>query len=323
MPAPERAAEGRARRAALHEAAARQQAAPAAADAHRAAALQAQLDALAAQRAAAQQALADTAERFAAQSRELLDRVAAAQDRQQAAQAEQDALRQAEARAEREALAAERAHHDTLLAAQREAAQQLLADSGCIAISGGLEVASDRLLKLMKKGVSVELVARVTKAFADAGVLVHAYLMYGFPTQTTQDTVDALEYVRQLFEHGCIHSGFFHRFACTVHSPVGQNPAEYGVTLQPLPADARFARNDIAFVDPTPTDHDGLGQGLKKGLYNFMHGIGIDSDIRSWFPVRVPKTTVPRRFVAQALAGPPPPAAAAPPPPPPAARQRA
>lgn len=178
---------------------------------------------------------------------------------------------------------------------------QLLADSGCIAISGGLEVASDRLLKLMKKGVSVEQVARVTKAFADAGVLVHAYLMYGFPTQTTQDTVDALEYVRQLFEHGCIHSGFFHRFACTVHSPVGMNPAEYGVTLQPLPADGRFAKNDIAFIDPTPTDHDGLGQGLKKGLYNFMHGIGIDSDIRSWFPVRVPKTTVPRRFVERAL----------------------
>ncbi|MFN3302641.1 MAG: B12-binding domain-containing radical SAM protein [Roseateles sp.] len=180
---------------------------------------------------------------------------------------------------------------------------QLLADSGCIAISGGLEVASDRLLKLMKKGVSVEQVARVTKAFADAGVLVHAYLMYGFPTQTTQDTVDALEYVRQLFEHGCIHSGFFHRFACTVHSPVGRNPAEYGVTLQPLPADARFAKNDIAFIDPTPTDHDGLGQGLKKGLYNFMHGIGIEQDIRSWFPVRVPKTTVPRRFVERALYG--------------------
>ncbi len=181
---------------------------------------------------------------------------------------------------------------------------QLLADSGCIAISGGLEVASDRLLKLMKKGVSVEQVARVTKAFADAGVLVHAYLMYGFPTQTTQDTVDALEYVRQLFEAGCIHSGFFHRFACKVHSPVGMNPAEYGVTLQPLPADGRFARNDIAFIDPTPTDHDGLGQGLKKGLYNFMHGIGIDSDIRSWFPVRVPKTTVPRRFIERALAQP-------------------
>ena len=67
-------------------------------------------------------------------------------------------------------------------------------------------------------------------------MLVHAYLMYGFPTQTVHDTVDALEYVRQLFEAGCIQSGFFHRFACTVHSPVGMNPDEYGIRLIPCPA---------------------------------------------------------------------------------------
>jgi hypothetical protein len=177
---------------------------------------------------------------------------------------------------------------------------QLLADSGCIAISGGLEVASDRLLTLMKKGVSVEQVAQVTRAFSDAGILVHAYLMYGFPTQTTQDTVDALEYTRQLFEAGCIQSGFFHRFACTVHSPVGQNPAEYGVTLAPLP-EVTFAKNDVGFHDPTGTDHDALGEGLKKALYNYMHGIGLDTDVRRWFPVRVPKTTVARGRIARAL----------------------
>src|SRR5258705_9932953 len=119
-----------------------------------------------------------------------------------------------------------------------------MAKSVCIAISGGLEVASDRLLKLKKKGVSVEQVARVTRAFSDAGILVHAYLMYGFPTQTAQDTVDALEYVRQLFEAGCIQSGFFHRFTCTVHSPVGKHPEEYGVTLQP-PLQTTFTNNDI------------------------------------------------------------------------------
>ena len=182
-----------------------------------------------------------------------------------------------------------------------------LADSGCIAISGGLEVASDRLLALMKKGVSVEQVARVTRAFTDAGILVHAYLMYGFPTQTVQDTVDALEYVRQLFEAGCIQSGFFHRFACTVHSPVGRDPADYGVTLQPLPVlmpNTAFAKNDIGFIDPTGTDHDALGIALKKALYNYMHGIGLDQDVRSWFDTPVPKTRVARQRVARALAAP-------------------
>jgi hypothetical protein len=179
---------------------------------------------------------------------------------------------------------------------------QLLADSGCIAISGGLEVASDRLLALMKKGVSVDQVARVTKGFTDAGILVHAYLMYGFPTQTVQDTVDALEYVRQLFENGCIQSGFFHRFACTVHSPVGKNPEDYGVTLQPLPPGA-FAKNDIAFHDPTGVDHDALGGALKKAIYNYMHGIGLEQDVRSWFPFKVPKTTVAKNRIERALRG--------------------
>ena len=177
---------------------------------------------------------------------------------------------------------------------------ELLASSGCIAISGGLEVASDRLLNLMKKGVSVSQVARVTRAFSDVGILVHAYLMYGFPTQTVQDTVDALEYVRQMFEEGCIQSGFFHRFTCTVHSPVGKAPEDYGVRLIPLPP-VSFAKNDIGFIDPTGVDHDSLGTGLNKGLYNFMHGVGLDADIRSWFPGRVPRSNVPRNYIVRAL----------------------
>ncbi|MDD3676808.1 B12-binding domain-containing radical SAM protein [Thauera propionica] len=179
---------------------------------------------------------------------------------------------------------------------------QKLADSGCIAVSGGLEVASDRLLKLMQKGVSVEQVARVTHAFSAAGILVHAYLMYGFPTQTVQDTVDALEYVRQLFAAGCIQSGFFHRFACTAHAPVGLHPDRFGVTLKPPPK-ITFAKNDVRFIDPTGVDHDALGTGLNKALYNYMHGLGLDDDVRHWFDQRVPKTRVPRHFIERALQG--------------------
>ncbi|MBU3584601.1 radical SAM protein [Polynucleobacter sp. AM-26B4] len=179
---------------------------------------------------------------------------------------------------------------------------ELLAESGCIAMSGGLEVASDRLLALMEKGVTVEQVARVTKSFSDVGILVHAYLMHGFPTQTVQETVDSLEYVRQLFENGCIQSGFFHRFTCTVHSPVGKNPEAYGIKLIPLP-EITFAKNDIGFIDPTGADHDALGQGLKKAIYNYMHGVGFEADIRSWFDLQepVPKSTVSRQFIAKAL----------------------
>ena len=175
-----------------------------------------------------------------------------------------------------------------------------LAESGCIAVSGGLEAASDRLLARMNKGVTVAQAARAAKAFADAGILVHAYLMYGFPTQTAQETVDALETVRQLFAEGCLHSAYFHRFACTVHSPVGREPEKFGVELLPLPR-GTFAKNDVGFVDPSGVDHEALGKGLAKALYNFMHGVGLDADVRSWFAGQVPRPRVKRDCIARAL----------------------
>jgi len=178
---------------------------------------------------------------------------------------------------------------------------QLLADSGCIAISGGLEVASDRLLTLMKKGVTVEQVARVTKGFANAGILVHAYLMYGFPTQTEQETVDSLERVRQLMAQNCIHSAYWHRFAATIHSPVGQQPEDYQITLIPN-ENVLFAENDIQYQDSVNTDHARLGLGLKKALYNYMHGIGFDYPVETWFETPVNKTTVPSDLIEKATA---------------------
>jgi radical SAM superfamily enzyme YgiQ (UPF0313 family) len=174
--------------------------------------------------------------------------------------------------------------------------------SGLVAVSGGLEVASDRLLEKMKKGVTVEQVAKVAGNFAEAGILVHAYLMYGFPTQTVQETVDSLERVRQLFAEGCIHSAFWHRFACTVHSPIGRDPKSYGITLNQKP-EVTFATNDVPFYDPTGVDHDRLGVGLRKAVYNYMHGLGLEEDVRAWFDMKVPKTKVAKDLVVRAVRG--------------------
>ena len=177
---------------------------------------------------------------------------------------------------------------------------RLMAASGCIAVSGGLEIASDRLLKLINKGVTVDQVARVTHHFTEAQIMVHAYLMYGFPTQTTQETIDSLENVRQLFAHGCIQSAFWHRFAMTAHSPIGKDPKSYGVAE--LPSEFQgFADNDRLFHDPTPTDHDRLGEGLRKSLYNYLHGVGLDFHLSDWFSIRVPNTTVSPQRIAQAI----------------------
>ncbi|KMQ65042.1 Fe-S oxidoreductase [Chryseobacterium angstadtii] len=166
----------------------------------------------------------------------------------------------------------------------------LLKLSGCVAVSGGLEVASDRLLKLIDKGVSVEQVARVTRNFTEAGIMVHAYLMYGYPTQTVQETVDSLEMVRQMFEMGILQSGFWHQFAMTAHSPVGIRPEEFGVT--PVKEEILFANNDIDFKDKTGIDHSKFSFGLKKSLFNYMHGINFEFPLQEWFDFKIPRTTI-------------------------------
>ena len=175
----------------------------------------------------------------------------------------------------------------------------LLKASGCIAVSGGLEVASDRLLELIKKGVTVEQVAKVTHHFTEAGIMVHAYLMYGYPTQTIQETVDSLEMVRQLFQLGIIQSGFWHQFAMTAHSPVGLNPEEFGVI--PQQNDITFANNDIQFTDKTGINHDKFSFGLKKSLFNYMHGICFDYDLQDWFEFKIPKTKIQPNFIENAI----------------------
>jgi hypothetical protein len=180
---------------------------------------------------------------------------------------------------------------------------RLLAASGCIAVSGGLEVASDRLLAKMEKGVSIAQVARVTESFTEAGIMVHAYLMYGFPTQTIQETVDSLEVVRQLFENNVLQSGFWHRFSMTAHSPVGKHPEQFGVR-KTGPPPGPFANNDLWHDDPQGCDHELFGPGLAKALYNYMHGIGLEEPLQFWFDFKIPRPSLPRHLIAQAIAAP-------------------
>lgn len=177
---------------------------------------------------------------------------------------------------------------------------QLLKASGCIAVSGGLEVASDRLLKLINKGITVAQVARVCKHFAEAGIMVHAYLMYGFPTQTEQETIDSLELVRQLFETGVLQSAFWHLFTMTAHSPVGLNPAQFSVRKRTETVGS-FANNDIEHIDQSGAEHEKFGYGLKKALLNYMHANCFDVPLHKWFDFKVPRTTVASDYIRKAI----------------------
>ena len=123
---------------------------------------------------------------------------------------------------------------------------KLMAKAGCIAVTGGLECANDRLLKLMNKGITLAGAEKVLKAFKAAKIFVHAYLMYDFPTETKAEQRGAEKYVKGLAKKGLIQSCFWHRFALTVHSPIAKDPGKFGIIVKP--SKSTFARNELQYT---------------------------------------------------------------------------
>ena len=178
---------------------------------------------------------------------------------------------------------------------------EIMAKSGCIAVTGGLEVASDRLLEKMKKGVDIAQVARVTNNFSKNNILVHAYLMYGFPTQTEQETIDSLEVVRQLFEANCIQSAFWHKFTTTVHSPIGKDPSAFGIKVTG-PKFEDFAQNDLYHEDPEGADHGKYTSGLNTALQAYLNNSGYEIKLQDWFDFKVVETSHHKNLISSFLA---------------------
>ncbi len=178
---------------------------------------------------------------------------------------------------------------------------RLLAASGCIAMSAGLEAASDRLLTAMKKGITVDQTARVAASLRDAGILVHAYLMYGCPGETVEETIDSLERVRQLFACGLLQSAFWHKFTATAHSPIGLAPEQHGITITG-PVFEGFAENDLRHCDPRGDHPEWLGAGLRTALFNYMEGHGLTVDVRRWFDQPMNASRVQRAWARRAMA---------------------
>ncbi len=176
----------------------------------------------------------------------------------------------------------------------------LMSRSGCVAVSGGIEVAADRILKLINKGVTIEQAAITADNFTRHGIMVHSYLMYGFPSQTEQEAIDSLEIIRQFFELGLIQSAYFHRFALTAHSPIAKDAGKYKIKITG-PSKHTFAINDLYFTDAEGCNPEKFTKGLNKAIYNYMHGIGYDKPVNFWFDFKTKKTSMPRNFVEQSL----------------------
>jgi hypothetical protein len=156
-----------------------------------------------------------------------------------------------------------------------------MAQAGCLAVTGGLETACDRSLALMQKGIRMADAERVIRDCAESGILTHAYLMYGFPTQTLREVEQALERVRRLMDRGWLHSGFWHRFALTTHSVMTTEPARFGLVVGARP-DGGFAVNEIPFEASFDYDLEAVGEGLHAAMYNYNLGVGLDLPVAHW-----------------------------------------
>lgn len=167
----------------------------------------------------------------------------------------------------------------------------LMSDAGCVAVSGGLEVASDRLLKLMDKGVTINQTIEACRHFRDAGIMVHTYLMYGFPTETLQETFSALNTVRGMFDEGIVQSAFWHRYAMTCHSPSGRNPERFGTRRLSIESHP-FCNNEVDWMPKDASDNatqfdydiEEVGRGLRMATFNYMNDLGLDQPVKTWFP---------------------------------------
>ena len=96
----------------------------------------------------------------------------------------------------------------------------ILAHGGLTAVSGGIEIASGNGLDAVHKGTDLDSIVAACAAFKEAGILTHAYMIYGYWLETPQMLIDSMETLRQLFATGLLDSSFWHKFTLTKHSRI-------------------------------------------------------------------------------------------------------
>jgi hypothetical protein len=125
---------------------------------------------------------------------------------------------------------------------------EFLAASGLTAVSGGIEIATEKGLAMTNKGFDLAALVQTLVGMRRAGLLVHAYLIYGFPGQDAAEILDSAEVVRQLFAAGLIDSAFWHRFVLTRGSTMmAEHRAGKRPEIKPRGGEGGFAANDLAF----------------------------------------------------------------------------
>jgi hypothetical protein len=137
---------------------------------------------------------------------------------------------------------------------------------GCVLMNIGLESASDRILKIMRKGYTADHVEELLTNTEAAGMPVHLYCICSFPSETMEESEKTLGFLKRHL-HRC-HSVYFQNYEAQLASKVfagelGSETEGYDSArmIQLLLADAELSRDYIA-----------NGNLVRKRGYPFIEG---------------------------------------------------
>ena len=180
-----------------------------------------------------------------------------------------------------------------------------LAYGGLIGVSAGLESATGSGLNAIHKGTDLESITGACCAFKEAGILVHAYMIYGYWWETEQDLINSMETLRQFYANGLLDSCFWHKFVLTRHSRAYSEWKEGKIPdLKPIDPQEKknaplFARNGLHFEGEKKSEK--YGPALDYSLNCWMHGEGISKPVHKWFSFPVTHPTVPSNFIEKLI----------------------
>ena len=181
-----------------------------------------------------------------------------------------------------------------------------LAAGGLIGVSGGLEIATGSGLDEIHKGTDLTSIVGACCAFKEAGILVHAYMIYGYWKESPQDLINSMETLRQFYANGLLDSSFWHKFVLTRHSRIykewreGKYPELHPIDPAEKSNAPLFAKNGLHFAGEEKSAK--YGPGLEVSLNEWMHGNHLNRPVQKWFSFAVPAPTVAKDFIAQEIA---------------------
>jgi radical SAM superfamily enzyme YgiQ (UPF0313 family) len=105
--------------------------------------------------------------------------------------------------------------------------------SGCRYLHFGYESGDERVLKLMDKATTKDVIRQSLQLSADVGIWNHAMGFFGFPGETRDEAWSSVRFLEE--NKDLVHSVGFGTFDLSKHTPVAKHPEKWGVTAYKNP----------------------------------------------------------------------------------------